>query len=460
MKNKLPFLIVVTILSGFFGCEKEQLDTYACIKLPPDVEIIYLDESYQFFNCSYSDKVSYLWDFGDGVISSEKDPTHTFKNPGEHIVKLTASINGKVFDSASKNINVKIGERYFDYLAGSVGVDIAEGLDGSIFLLGVTRDAIDEDNFNAFLAKFDKNLRRIWFKDLNKELIFSSGSIERTSDGNFLISGLLDKNSVKRFSLTKVDANGDVLWDKIYTQTDGYLRYATESKDGGIIAIGIEKALTVLKTDGSGDFTWKVPFANEWLMDAKNIVALNDGYVFASSTFGNSGSKDTLVITKINLSGDLLWKKKVYWQGSNPHIYHNVWSSSISISENNIYAVNQGNPFVMIFDLDGNFKRRFTSEMDRNTFVLATNNDSFIVGGGYYFRDNTIKIQGFNKYGVEDWLKWYGRRAVVCSPEHGYGINAKKLIDGNILFLGLGYKECTNKGDMLLMKINDAGEIQ
>lgn len=38
----------------------------------------------------------------------------------------------------------------------------------------------------------------------------------------------------------------------------------------------------------------------------------------------------------------------------------------------------------------------------------------------------------------------------------------KLLLDGNLLFLGLSYKECTdyNESSMLLVKINENGDIQ
>ena len=44
-----------------------------------------------FTNLSTGDGLSYLWDFGDGVISTEVDPTHTFVSGGTFTVVLTAT---------------------------------------------------------------------------------------------------------------------------------------------------------------------------------------------------------------------------------------------------------------------------------------------------------------------------------------------------------------------------------
>lgn len=57
-----------------------------------------------FTNNSY-DATSYLWDFGDGSTSSDKNPTHKYSGKGVYKVVLTAKGNGKV-DKYTKNITV------------------------------------------------------------------------------------------------------------------------------------------------------------------------------------------------------------------------------------------------------------------------------------------------------------------------------------------------------------------
>lgn len=57
-----------------------------------------------FTNNSY-DATSYLWDFGDGRTSSEKNPIHKYSGKGVYKVVLTAKGNGKT-DTYTKNITV------------------------------------------------------------------------------------------------------------------------------------------------------------------------------------------------------------------------------------------------------------------------------------------------------------------------------------------------------------------
>ena len=43
------------------------------------------------FTSSTNTTVSYLWDFGDGTTSTEKNPSHVFPGPGDYEVLLTVS---------------------------------------------------------------------------------------------------------------------------------------------------------------------------------------------------------------------------------------------------------------------------------------------------------------------------------------------------------------------------------
>ncbi|MBN2214171.1 MAG: PKD domain-containing protein [Bacteroidales bacterium] len=68
-----------------------------------DLEVYY---PVKFINKSI-DGCNYEWDFGDGYISTEIAPEHTYENAGNYIVVLTAfSENGGKNSGYSKNISV------------------------------------------------------------------------------------------------------------------------------------------------------------------------------------------------------------------------------------------------------------------------------------------------------------------------------------------------------------------
>ena len=51
--------------------------------------------------------VSYFWDFGDGVVNSERKPTHVFSDPGTYTVVLTIKNKDNITDDFTTQINVE-----------------------------------------------------------------------------------------------------------------------------------------------------------------------------------------------------------------------------------------------------------------------------------------------------------------------------------------------------------------
>ena len=61
--------------------------------------------TYSFTDSSTGSPISWLWDFGDGYTSTEQNPTHTYSEPGNYAVNLTA-INANGTDSKIAIIKV------------------------------------------------------------------------------------------------------------------------------------------------------------------------------------------------------------------------------------------------------------------------------------------------------------------------------------------------------------------
>jgi PKD repeat protein len=462
----IQLLSLFIIIVGILSCNKEQSFYVAKTSFTIQNTQAYVDSLVQFTNTSDSNHVTYSWDFGDGVTSDLKNPSHSYANRGQFTITLKTYVNKTFSNSVSQNISVQIGEKYYSLKKITEGFDFAEGIDSSIFVIGQTQDTQESQ---MFLSKFDKNLRFSWIKYLDNSLNPYVGNIERTADGNFLISGSINNSAnANHFALSKIDTQGNVIWDNKYDQTNGQCIFATEAKDGGIISIGSEETgyvpiVTVLKTDREGHFQWKKNFTKEWLMFANNIIPLNDGYLFASSTRGQysaTNSCDSLVITKLNLSGEVVWKKSKEWQYYY-YIVYTVFSSTIAINDKGIVVVNDGNNFVMVFDLAGNFIKRNFSEIEQNTLITTTTNNKFVIAG----QDNgrqTTSVNFFNNIGDRIDSRSYGSHNRNCQPTRGNGSALKPLLGGNLLFMGIRYKECmeTNIGSTLLVKINQNGDIQ
>lgn len=68
--------------------------------------VVYLDDNAEITPQNNSNGTNYSWDFGDGNISFEQEPTHTYTSPGTYTITLTVGTNG-CEDVYTKTIEVK-----------------------------------------------------------------------------------------------------------------------------------------------------------------------------------------------------------------------------------------------------------------------------------------------------------------------------------------------------------------
>jgi PKD repeat protein len=88
MKTKIVLVFLLT--SFFFSCSDEGpklLDAESCFTYSP--LIFKAGEEVKFSNCS-KNATEFAWDFGDGVLSTQENPSHTFKNRGNFLVRLVS----------------------------------------------------------------------------------------------------------------------------------------------------------------------------------------------------------------------------------------------------------------------------------------------------------------------------------------------------------------------------------
>lgn len=104
MKAKSIFaclLIVGTIALN--SCQKEPM---ACFS--PSKTTAAVNESISFNSSCTMDGHHYEWDFGDGAMSTETNPSHAYANAGTYTVKCMAmSKNGKKMNETSQTITVQ-----------------------------------------------------------------------------------------------------------------------------------------------------------------------------------------------------------------------------------------------------------------------------------------------------------------------------------------------------------------
>jgi PKD repeat protein len=102
-KMTVPIFIVIMMVglsSLVAGCAKAPVASFTA-----DKYVTTIGTSVQFSGKSASEVTSWLWDFGDGAISSEQNPTHVYTKKGDFSAILTVS-NKAGNSTAKANIRV------------------------------------------------------------------------------------------------------------------------------------------------------------------------------------------------------------------------------------------------------------------------------------------------------------------------------------------------------------------
>jgi PKD repeat protein len=471
MKNNL-ILVCLTAFIALISCEKDNknnnntntsFDAHACFYLR-NTEL-YVDSTMEVINCSDTLNVSYLWQFGDGESSTERQPNHIYRNFGSYTASLVTFVDNKPTDTAYKVINIKIGEKYYDFMARTEGYDLAECPDSSILVFGHSFNEWDFDNELRFMIKFDKNLNIKWKKSFTPWSNSVIHNITPTSDGNFIVSSSKRNTYNCYYTITKIDTGGNIIFNKSLSEIQGVCSYAAETADKGFILIGEENKIintndtipftTIAKTDASGNFSWKKNYSDRYCLMSKNVIQMNDGYLFGTNYKG-LGETDSLIIIKLDLQGNLVWQTSKEWQIPDSHIIYNIFNTTLIQTDNYIIAINDGHDMILFFTPEGQFVKRVSTGLYRNELINKTSNNQFFIYGGDTYWEN-IQLIGYNASGTESWSKGYGKR----NCNYGYLTNAKVVNGGNYICIGTSFKECSPEtNSLILFRINEKGELQ
>lgn len=204
---------------------------------------------------------------------------------------------------------------------GGAGGETASGIietsDGGYIFSGSTTSN-GTDDFQLWIVKIDANGNEVWSKTHGGAEWEEAASISPTSDGGYILSGYtLSKGAgAKDAYLIKVNATGDVIWDKAFGDIHAdEFRDAKETPDGGFIAVGYSitffsqqnqyRDLFIVKTNSSGDLVWSKLIGSDKNEGASSVRITTDGG-FVISGFTDSYSKsNNIYLLKFNAAGEI-----------------------------------------------------------------------------------------------------------------------------------------------------------
>jgi len=196
------------------------------------------------------------------------------------------------------------------------GVDIIDVINDNYLLMITKKRKNTEDTFDILISEISSTGNLIWVKKiLMPDDFYPFGSVQKTSDGNYIISGGLNYSSF--FSLIKINKNGDILFSKKYTG-DGtiivdWANGLTALADGSYILVGTaslpsgKDGILLLKVDPNGNLIKAKLLLHSDYLDSYKVSSDSTGFIVACSVDINDNSYPCLIKMTNNL--DLQWSK-------------------------------------------------------------------------------------------------------------------------------------------------------
>ena len=401
--------------------------------------------AFTFMNCSSTPNSTYKWTFGDGTTSDEHEPSHAYDKVGVYKVTLATYYENIISDTISYRVNVVHGEKMFKLAQKTIGIDIAESANGDVLLLG-WRGENQETKY--FVAALDSTLSVKYVKEYPYDQVQFLTSIEGTSDGNFILSGSHDNH----WTALKIDPLGNILWQRALAETNGRNNYITETSDKGFITAGtiyiningtMSEYVEIVKLDDDGNIVWRRSYEEDQLKNTNNIIEVADGYTFASVK--SDFFEDTLVLSKVNLNGELLWRTKMRYYAEGPVGYDAYGGSSLYSGDRYyVYSENSGPLFVL--DQTGNVLTK--KIIDPSRMNVATISD----GNEIVFLDKMYSGANFNIMKIDESFN------TVWTRNLGGVYNDPKYYPSSHYYVNLKIKELSSKDYIVLGTREDKGD--
>ncbi len=202
-----------------------------------------------------------------------------------------------------------------------VGRSVKQTTDDGFIITGYTRSS-GTGSSEVYLIKTDSNGDTLWTKTFGGEEDDKGWSVQQTNDGGYIITGYTLSFGASYYSdvyLIKTDSNGDSLWTKVFNGGSSDLGYSVEqTTDGGYIISGVTWSsgygnddVYLIKTDCNGDTLWTKTFGGTAYESGLTSVqqTIDGGYIVTGSTNSFGNGNDDVFLIKTDSDGNTLWTR-------------------------------------------------------------------------------------------------------------------------------------------------------
>lgn len=202
-------------------------------------------------------------------------------------------------------------------------------IDGNIVLVGSTYNKIEDLNINpdVLIVKFKPNGDVNWFKIIKNSHYDYSRYIIEDHNGDYIIIGNSDTDTLSAVSIIKINLHGDLVWKTFHENEliDYPVKILCNNENNNYIMLGAKAKWThepyiqfdhwLVNINLKGDIKWEKTFGDESFNEDPTILTqITDGnYIFGGSYF-TYDYEPYCFLYKMDNSGLILWEKEL----SNP----------------------------------------------------------------------------------------------------------------------------------------------
>ena len=217
----------------------------------------------------------------------------------------------RVDDEGNLGWNLTLGGENVDKLFSALATQ-----DG-FMLVGLTYSFGSDSE--VWVVKTDVDGNVVWNKNYGGTLEDAGRAIAPAEDNQYFVAGYTNSmgNGDYDFLLLKVDAAGNMAWNKTFGGTLSDKAYAAAGTAGGCVVVGDTRSkgegetdAWIIKVDANGNLLWDKAVGGEGF-DMPTCVTVSNyqGYLVGGFTFSFGKGERDFWLFKVDDSGNLLWSR-------------------------------------------------------------------------------------------------------------------------------------------------------
>jgi uncharacterized delta-60 repeat protein len=287
---------------------------------------------------------------------------------------------------------------------GGVNWDYAKSIqqaaDGGFVVAGSTQ-SFGAGSYDFWILKLDASGNVSWQKTYGGADYDYAYSIQQTADGGFVVAGATNSFGAGGAWVLKLDASGGVEWQKVYE--GGGVNSIQRTTDGGFVMAGVSLSYVwILKLDALGTVQWQRTCGIVFDSDRAYSVqqTMDGGFIVAGETESFGAGLTDFWILKLDASGSVIWQK-TYGGADYDNAYpirQTTDGGFIVAGDTQSFGAGNNDFWVLKLDVSGNVQWQKTyggTSGETANSIWQTTDGGFIVAG------DTLS---FGTGGVDVWV--------------------------------------------------------